>query len=98
MPTYPHFKTRTLDPAVTTARIRAQKVLGVPYTDEDLALAEQRYLSQAQLIADDLLSKDVEIDPMSEMVAMIAYLQRLGRGPQPLAPAPVTTANAAGGR
>ena len=62
----------------------ALRKLGVPYTDEDIALAEQRFASQGQLIADDLADKDVEIAPDSEMAAMIAYLQRLGRGPQPV--------------
>ena len=89
-------KTRTLDPAVSTARMKILKLLGVPYTDEDLALAEQRYLGQAQLIVDDLWGKDVEVEPMSQMVAMIAYLQRLGRAPQPVTPAPVLTAEAGG--
>jgi len=97
MPGYTHFKTKTLDPAVNTGRMRVMVMLGVPYTDEDLALAEQRYVSQARLIADDLAAKDVEVEPMSEMVAMIAYLQRLGRGPQPVAPEPVVT-TATGGR
>jgi cytochrome c oxidase cbb3-type subunit I/II len=69
--------------------MRALQRLGVPYGDEDLALAGQRLDSQAQLIADDLLAKNVEVDPASRMVAVIAYLQRLGRGPQPLAPAAV---------
>ena len=97
MPTYGHFKTKTLDPAVTANRMRVQVKLGVPYSDEDLALAEQRYVSQAQLIADDLSAKDVTVEPLSEMVAVIAYLQRLGRGPQPVAPEPVTTAAVTGG-
>ena len=96
MPTYAHMKTRTLDPGMTQARMKILRMLGVPYNDEDLALAEQRYASQAQLITDDLWGKDVEVEPMSQMVAMIAYLQRLGRAPQPVAPEPVATAEAGG--
>jgi cytochrome c oxidase cbb3-type subunit I/II len=88
MPTYTHFKSQTLDPQVTITRMNALRKLGNPYTDEDIALAEQRFMSQGQMIADDLASKDVTIAPDSKMVAMIAYLQRLGRGPQPLVPAP----------
>jgi len=90
MPAYTHFKDQTLDPTVTVARMGALARLGVPYADEDLRLAVQRYESQAQLVADDLAAKNVTVDPASKMVAVIAYLQRLGRGPQPLAPAPVT--------
>jgi cytochrome c oxidase cbb3-type subunit I/II len=85
MPDYDHFKTRTLDPLVTAKRMRVLAKLGVPYTEEDFALAEQRFLSQGQLIADYLAARDVEIEPDSQMAAMIAYLQRLGRGPQPVA-------------
>ena len=81
---YDHFKTQTLDPAVIAGRMRALRILGAPYTEEDIALAEQRFLSQGQMIADDLAGKDVNIAPDSKMAAMIAYLQRLGRGPQPV--------------
>ena len=77
------------------ALAKAQKVLGVPYTDEDLELAEQRFAGQGRLIADDLRAKDVELAPDSKMAAVIAYLQRLGRGPQPVAPVPATTAGGA---
>jgi len=44
------------------------------------------------LIADDLADKDVEIMPDSKMAAVIAYLQRLGRGPQPVAADPTAAA------
>ncbi len=96
MPPYKHLETRTVDPDEAVVRVRAMRRLGVPYSDEDLALAPQRLASQAQLIADDLAAKGIPVDPQSRMVAVIAYLQRLGRGPQPLAPAPLTTAAAAG--
>jgi len=84
MPTYPHLKTKKVNPEVIAGRMRVQQRLGVPYTDEDIALAMDNYLSQGQLISDYLLDKDVEVAPDSEMAAMIAYLQRLGRGPQPI--------------
>jgi cytochrome c oxidase cbb3-type subunit I/II len=91
MPTYTHFKTSTVNPEMMTGRMRALRILGTPYTDEDIALAEQRFMSQGQLIADDLADKDVEILPDSKMAAVIAYLQRLGRGPQPVAAIPNET-------
>jgi cytochrome c oxidase cbb3-type subunit I/II len=86
MPTYTHFKTQTLDPQVITGRMKALRTLGTPYTDEDIALAEQRFFSQGEMVAADLASKDVNIAPDSKMAAVIAYLQRLGRGPQPVVP------------
>ena len=88
MPTYKHFKTATVNPATVKHRMSVQAKLGVPYTEQDLALAEQRYASQARLITADLAAKSVTLSPDSEMAAVIAYLQRLGRGPQPLEPAP----------
>jgi cytochrome c oxidase cbb3-type subunit I/II len=91
MPTYKHFKTGTINPEMMTGRMRALRKLGTPYSDEDIALAEQRFMSQGQLIADDLADKDVEILPDSKMAAVIAYLQRLGRGPQPVAAVPNET-------
>jgi cytochrome c oxidase cbb3-type subunit I/II len=92
MPTYTHFKSGTVDPAVVVGRMKALKTLGTPYTDEDITQAEQRFASQGQAIADDLLDKDVEILPDSKMAAMIAYLQRLGRLNVPETPEPAETA------
>ena len=59
MPMYTHFKTKTVDPAVVARRMGALRQLGTPYTDEDIALAAQRFMSQGQLIADDLAGKSV---------------------------------------
>jgi len=92
MPTYTHFKTGTVDPAVIIKRMQALKKLGTPYSDEDIAMAEQNFMDQGQLIAADLEDKDVEILPDSKMAAMIAYLQRLGRLNIPETPGPVETA------
>jgi cytochrome c oxidase cbb3-type subunit I/II len=104
MPTYTHFKTKTLEPSVYVGRMRVLEKLGVPYTDEDFARGEAMFMQQGQEISDYLAGKDVEIAPNSEMAAIIAYLQRLGRTnevPQPVMPVPAlddgTTAAAADG-
>jgi cytochrome c oxidase cbb3-type subunit I/II len=86
MPGYTHFKTKTVDPEMIVGRMRALGKLGVPYHEEDYELAVQRFQSQGQMISDYLAGNDVNVAPDSEMAAMIAYLQRLGRGPQPLVP------------
>ena len=39
--------------------------------------------SQAALIVADLQAQGVTLAPDAELTALIAYLQRLGRGPQP---------------
>ena len=86
MPSYSHFKTKTVDPEMIVGRMRALGKLGVPYHEEDYDLAVQRFKSQGQMISDYLAGNDVNVAPDSEMAAMIAYLQRLGRGPQPVTP------------
>ncbi|PIE75676.1 cytochrome-c oxidase, cbb3-type subunit II [bacterium DOLJORAL78_65_58] len=86
MPGYTHFKTQTVDPQVTLTRMKTLAKLGVPYTQEDFDLATQRFESQGKMISDYLANNDVNVAPDSKMAAVIAYLQRLGRGPQPLAP------------
>ncbi len=97
MPTYPHFKRETIDPEMMRGRMKVLVKLGVPYTDEDISLAVQHFQSQGELIASDLEGKGVTVIPDSKLVAMIAYLQRLGRGPQPLVAEPETTTASAGG-
>jgi cytochrome c oxidase cbb3-type subunit I/II len=87
MPLYKHMKDQKLDPLVTQRRMKTLRTLGTPYSDEDIELAPDRFMSQGRLIAADLAGKDITIEPDSKMAAIIAYLQRLGRGPQPLSQA-----------
>lgn len=61
MPAYPWLEAAPLSVKETEARMRALAKVGVPYTEEDYAAAEQ------------LLAQRTELD------AMVAYLQRLGR-------------------
>ncbi len=83
MPSYTHLKTKGIDFKHLTVKMETMRKIGVPYTDEDIATAEAVALSQGQLISDDLMQHDIELAPDSGLAAMIAYLQRLGRGPQP---------------
>ena len=60
-------------------KLRVMQKLGVPYTDGEVANAETSARAQAQIIADELAQsgvpkKIVEMD----VVALIAYIQRLG--------------------
>jgi cytochrome c oxidase cbb3-type subunit I/II len=81
MPAYAHFKTARVDLAHTDDKMATLAKLGVPYTDAERATARQDALAQAQLIVADLAAQMVNLEPDSEMAAVIAYLQRLGRGP-----------------
>jgi len=83
MPTYPHLKSALLDPGDVAGKMKVLRTIGVPYSDERIAGSAEELLSQGRLISADLAEADIELDPGSELAAMIAYLQRLGRGPQP---------------
>jgi cytochrome c oxidase cbb3-type subunit I/II len=78
MPPYPWIIEDELDVSSLEAKISALRKLGVPYQDgyEEIALEELQY--QAQEIADDIAANGVEVSPDREIIALIAYLQRLG--------------------
>jgi len=78
MPQYPWLITDDLNTNYTAKKISAMRTLGVPYAEgyEDQALAD--LMAQAQVIVDDLKANDIEVEPTKEIIAMIAYLQRLG--------------------
>src|SRR5690606_3027242 len=78
MPPYPWLIEQTLDTTSTKAKLNAMRILGVPYTDEDVARANTNLIEQAGGIAADLGTQGLEVRATSEIVAMIAYLQRLG--------------------
>jgi cytochrome c oxidase cbb3-type subunit I/II len=86
MPRYAWLKEGKVKLERTRGKLIAMRKLGVPYTDQEIDLAVRTARSQGTLIAADLAQNGVKIDPESPMVALIAYLQRLGRGPQPTAP------------
>ncbi len=86
MPTYAFMTDRKVKLDGTAHKMEVLARLGVPYEAADFAAAKQTALSQGGLISADLESQGVEVEPDSELVALISYLQRLGRGPQPVAP------------
>ena len=81
MPAYSWLLTDALDTSLTASKIKAMKKLGVPYTDAEVAGADAARDEQARKIAAELVSQGVRADDSlagREIVAMIAYLQRLG--------------------
>jgi cytochrome c oxidase cbb3-type subunit I/II len=78
MPSYAFMSENELDISSTPAKIRAMQTLGVPYPDGYDTKANDDLMKQAQSIADDLKKNKVSIDSKKELIAMIAYLQRLG--------------------
>jgi cytochrome c oxidase cbb3-type subunit I/II len=78
MPPYPWLITDDLEISTTKRKIEVMKSFGVPYPDgyEDIALND--LMVQAEKIALDLQESGVPADPNKEIIALIAYLQRLG--------------------
>ncbi|MEZ5057990.1 MAG: cytochrome-c oxidase, cbb3-type subunit I [Saprospiraceae bacterium] len=80
MPTYPWLHEDDLNTSSTKAKIAALRKLGTPYPEgyED-TIAEEMAL-QAQTIAENLRKEGIEQEGVEtkEIVALIAYLQRLG--------------------
>ncbi len=78
MPRYPWLLENTLDTGDIAAKINAMTTLGVPYPPgyADKALADLH--KQADAIAANLKNQGVTVSSDKEIVALIAYLQRLG--------------------
>jgi cytochrome c oxidase cbb3-type subunit 2 len=89
MPAYAWMKERDLDTRDIADHLKANRVVGVPYTDEQVKNARADMLAQADPNADptDLQkrypkaqARDFDGDPtrLTEMDALVAYLQMLG--------------------
>ncbi len=78
MPPYPWLFEQTWDKDRLPAKIRAMQTLGVPYAEgyDNQALSDAE--SQAKGISDGLATEGLRVNPDTEIVALIAYLQRLG--------------------
>lgn len=90
MPKYGWFYTSALNTSNTEAKINAMRTLGVDYPKgyEKMALSDLK--AQASTIAEELRKEGFDLDPDagvkledSEIVALIAYLQKLGRDIKP---------------
>ncbi len=89
MPKYSFLKNTLIEPTYITDLLKTHKLVGVPYTDEMIANAEADFKAQADPDADgvdDLIARypgaqvrNFDDQPgISEMDALIAYLQMLG--------------------
>jgi cytochrome c oxidase cbb3-type subunit I/II len=66
------------------------RAVGVPYDDHAIETAAEDARAQALEVTTDLRTAGVDVRPDVEMVALIAYLQRLGAAPAPSPDAPAT--------
>ena len=78
MPQYPWLLDNPLDTASTPAKIRAMQTLGVPYPAGYDKIANKALMCQADSIAANLKKDKIETPSNAEIVALIAYLQRVG--------------------
>lgn len=78
MPPYAWLLTNTLDTSTTVAKINAMRSLGVPYPKGYESEANDALSKQAEIITLDLQKNGVPAEPDKEIIALIAYLQRLG--------------------
>ncbi|MFN0275403.1 MAG: cytochrome-c oxidase, cbb3-type subunit I [Chitinophagales bacterium] len=84
MPAYPWLYEKDIDIASTPAKIKAMRTVGVPYEEGYEDKATEDLIIQAKEIAsnieEDMRKKGSEevVDPNKEIIALIAYIQRLG--------------------
>ncbi len=89
MPKYDWFARKGLNLELVPKKIRAMQTLGVPYPEGYDKVAVDDLKKQANEIVADLKKSNIEVKPLTEMVAMIAYIHKLGRD---IAPPPVAAA------
>jgi cytochrome c oxidase cbb3-type subunit I/II len=89
MPAYPWMLSTPIDFDSIESVMSAHRTLGVPYSEDEVAAGESTARAQAQAIADEIV---VQGGPEGladkQIVAIIAYLQRLGTDitkPEPVA-------------
>ena len=78
MPSYAFMLRNNLDTSTTAAKIRAMQTLGVPYAKGYDKIANTDLMKQARGISDNLETDSIRISPNKEVIALSAYLQRLG--------------------
>ena len=87
MPAFAWLFENTLDLGLTSAKVSAMKTFNVPYTDADVSGAVEAAKAQAAGIADGLMKQGLPDIREKKIVALIAYLQRLGTDIKKGAPA-----------
>ncbi len=81
MPDFGHMFEWQLDLSLTARKMETLRRLGHPYSDAEIASAERDARKQAAEVVERLQRDGVEVtdsEATSEVVALIAYMQRLG--------------------
>jgi cytochrome c oxidase cbb3-type subunit I/II len=78
MPAYPWLFEQSIDKDLTAGKINAMRAVGVPYEEGYQDEANRDLDKQAGSIVSSLKADGIEVADDAEIVALIAYLQRLG--------------------
>lgn len=78
MPPYPWLIYDDLNSSYLEKKISVMRTLGVPYEEGYELVARQEMEAQAKAIAENLAKEGVEVSSEKEIIALIAYMQRLG--------------------
>jgi cytochrome c oxidase cbb3-type subunit I/II len=78
MPNYAWLLEQTLNTSQTQDKLAAMKKLGVPYSTDEITNAVKDLNSQAKAIQANLAAEKIKVSQDKEIIALIAYLQRLG--------------------
>jgi cytochrome c oxidase cbb3-type subunit I/II len=95
MPVYPWLFTDKTDTLALPRKLAVQRQIGVPYPPMTEAEIQQACTTQSGAIAADLKNAGADVRPDREIIALIAYLQKLGQTElvAPAAAIPKTAAN-----
>ncbi len=78
MPSYGWLFEQTLNTSQTQDKLAAMKKLGVPYSQEQINNSVNDLKAQAKEIQARLANEKIKVSDDKEIIALIAYLQRLG--------------------
>jgi len=84
MPPYAHLKEKPFDQKALPKKIAVLRQLGVPYPPMDATEIKMKALEAGVKIAEELKKSNIVVRPDCELVAVIAYLQKLGQFEQPV--------------
>jgi cytochrome c oxidase cbb3-type subunit I/II len=79
MPSFRWLEHDRVDVKLAERKLALMQKLGVPYTNAQIESASADQRTQADVVVADLAEQQVTVAWDSEIVALIAYLQRLGR-------------------
>lgn len=78
MPAYGWLYDQSIDVSDLKTKINVMRTLGVPYAEGYEEIAEADLWAQAEQIVKNLKTDGIEVSRETEIIALIAYMQRLG--------------------